>query len=63
MSKSPDEILSERIITELKSKSLLSDIELEKLAKGYIRGKVSIEDWVMHIESSLKKEGENGKEN
>ncbi|MGA3286394.1 MAG: hypothetical protein ABSD46_03095 [Bacteroidota bacterium] len=63
MSKSPDEILSERIIADLKSKSLLSEKELEKLAKVYVNGQVSAEDWVLHIESSLKKENENVKKN
>jgi hypothetical protein len=63
MTKSPDEILTERIIAELRSKSLLSEKELEKLAKTYSKGKLSVEDWILHAESSLKKGGDDGKKN
>jgi hypothetical protein len=61
MKTTPDEILSERILSEVETKGLLSKKELEKLRASYFSGKVTPQDWILRVELSAEKEGGNGK--
>ena len=59
MAKKPDEILAERILSRLQADKLLSEKEVAKLFKFYSAGKLSLDDWVLSLESSSKKEEDN----
>ena len=61
MSTSSEQALRDKIISALKNKELISTEELQKLGKKYTTGKVTAEDWVMHIESSIVEDGKNEK--
>jgi hypothetical protein len=61
MAKTPDEILAENIVEKLRSKGVLDNSELEKLSKLYASGEITTEEWILRVESSLKKENKDGK--
>jgi hypothetical protein len=61
MAKTPDEILAQNIVEKLRSKGVLDNSELEKLSKLYASGEITTEEWILRIESSLKKENKDGK--
>ena len=61
MAKTPDEILAENIVEKLRSKGVLDNSELKKLSKLYASGEITTEEWILRVESSLKKENKDGK--
>ena len=63
MTKTPDRIVAERIISELREKRLVNDDQLEDLEKKLPTGKLSAEDWRLMAELTIAKakEVESGK--
>ena len=58
----PNEDLTQRICEALQKDALAISLEIEKIAKKILAGKVKTEDWYALFENSLPKEV-NGAEN
>lgn len=50
MSKTPDEILSERIVRNLIEQKIISEKQVEKYRKSFMNGQMSREDWILLTE-------------
>lgn len=52
----PNEDLTQRICAALKKDALAAPLEIEKIAKKILDGKIKTEDWYALFENSLPKE-------
>ena len=50
MTKNPDDIVAEQIVTELREKRLISDSKLKDLTKKLSTGSLSSQDWRLLVE-------------
>lgn len=62
MAKTPDEIVAERIVTELRERGLLSENRLQGLAEKLVAGTMKAEEWERYVEFDRipKEEPESG---
>jgi len=53
MSKSPDEVVAERIIDAFRTEKLMCDPSLKALAPLLVKGSLRSEDWRVYIEKEV----------
>lgn len=58
MGKTPDNILSERILSSINNHDFLTKKIKEKIENGYKKGTISPEEWKLFFEMNIKKESE-----
>lgn len=54
MNKSPDEIVADKIISELKQNELIQDSQLDEIKPKLKSGDISSEDWRLIVEKYIE---------
>ncbi|MEA2175280.1 MAG: hypothetical protein QOD00_2872 [Blastocatellia bacterium] len=60
MTKTPDEIVAERIVASLTEQKLIPEHSLKGLAEKLIAGSLKAEDWRLFVDLNQRPEGEAG---